>query len=96
MVKCAAGNIKRARASVDETALREMFSNIDHLILPPTHIWNYDETNVTDNPGAKTVIVRRGTKRVENVSEYSKVAISIVACCNAAGDLMPTLCRLQS
>ena len=33
---------------------------------------------VTDNPGAKTVIVRRGTKRVENVSEYSKVAISIM------------------
>ena len=35
------------------------------------------------------LIVRRGTKRVENVSEYSKVSISIMACCNAAGDLMP-------
>ena len=62
MVKRAAGNIKRARASVDETAVWEMFSNIDHLILLPTHIWNYDETNVTDNPLAKTVIVRRGIK----------------------------------
>ena len=54
MVKRETGNIKRARASVDETAVREMFSNIDHLTLPPTHIWNYDEINVTDNPDAKT------------------------------------------
>ena len=45
MVKRATGNIKRARASVDETAVREMFSNTDNLILPPTHIWNYDETH---------------------------------------------------
>ena len=56
MVKRAADNIKRARASVDETAVREMFSNIDNLILPPTPMWNYDETNVKDNPGVKTFL----------------------------------------
>lgn len=89
LVTRAAGNIKRARAAVSEEVVREFFNNIEHLQLEPTHIWNYDETNLTDDPGSKPVVVRRGTKRVENVCEHSKVAISLLACASASGELLP-------
>lgn len=90
LVTRSAGNIKRARSAVSEEVVRDFFSNIEHLQhLQPTHVWNYDETNLTDDPGAKLVVVRRGTKRVENVCDHSKVAISLLVCGSASGELLP-------
>ncbi|KAJ8961477.1 hypothetical protein NQ318_014725 [Aromia moschata] len=55
------------------------------------NLYNYDETNVTDDPGAIKVIVPRNTKRVERVQEHSRASISIMVCGNPNGDLLPPM-----
>jgi hypothetical protein len=57
--------------------------------VPPENIWNYDETNLTDDPGAKIVIFKRGVKYAEQIRNHSKSAISMVFCGNAADNLVP-------
>ncbi len=57
--------------------------------VPPENIWNYDETNLTDDPGAKKAIFKRGVKYAEQIRNHSKSAISMMFCENAAGDMVP-------
>ena len=59
--------------------------------IPPENMWNYDETNMQDDPGKDWVIVRRGRKRVENAKDYSKTTISAMWCGNAAGEMLPPM-----
>ena len=40
--------------------------------VPATNIFNYDETNLQDDPVQSWVFVRRGRKQVENVKDTSK------------------------
>ncbi|KAJ8940620.1 hypothetical protein NQ318_004544 [Aromia moschata] len=47
------------------------------------YIYNYDETNTTDDPGARKVIVPRNCERVERAQNFSRRVISIMVC----GDL---------
>jgi len=35
--------------------------------IPPSRIYNYDETNFTDDPGNKKVLCKKGTKYVEQI-----------------------------
>ena len=52
----------------------------------PENIYNYDETNMTDDSGAKTDIVKRGhARQVERKLEHSKQSTSIKFAGNAAG-----------
>ena len=85
-------NIKRARASVDKAAIEEFFEELQETVqgvsLPCSNILNDDETNLSDDPGKKCVIVRRGRRHVENVREHSKTSISIIWCGSAAGSLL--------
>jgi len=47
-----ASNIKRKRAGVDVETLNEYVDLHEELEgVPPGNIWNYDETNLTDDPG---------------------------------------------
>ena len=60
-----ASNIKRSRAQVNEETVRNFFvefKNVceEHDTIAPENIVNYDETNLTDDPGKKWVLVRRG------------------------------------
>lgn len=50
-----ASNIKRARASVGRADIMEFFNNIKHVLesVSAKQVFNYDETNFTDDPGAK-------------------------------------------
>lgn len=57
--------------------------------VPPHNVWNYDETNLVDDPGNKKVITRRGAKYPEQIQNASKACTSIMVCGNAAGDLVP-------
>lgn len=88
-----ASNIKRSRASVDQDDVNKFFENIAPALLESTgdHIYNYDETNITDDPGARKVIVPRNCKRVERVQNFSRTAISIMVCGTASGDLLPPM-----
>ena len=71
--------------------VNEFFRNISGVIQDtgPENIFNYDETNVTDDPGSKKVLVPRGARRIERVQEHSKMAISIMVCGSASGELLP-------
>ena len=53
----------------------------------PENIVNYDESNLTDNPGNKKVITRKGVKRVTRIIDHSKSLTSIMSA-TASGRLM--------
>ena len=57
-----ASNITRARASIDEEQVNNYFDRLQSSFdvlgsVPPSHIFNYDESNVTDDPGKLPVLV---------------------------------------
>jgi DDE superfamily endonuclease/helix-turn-helix, Psq domain len=85
-----ASNIKRSRAAVDERTVREYITNLKDVVkdVPVENIWNLDETNLSDDPGKRRVICRRGTKYPEKVCNFSKSSTSVMMCGNAAGELL--------
>lgn len=93
-----ASNIKRSRSSVDQEDVMKFFENITPALLESTgdHLYNYDETNVTDYPGARKVIVPRNSKRVERVQNHSRTSISIMVCGSASGVLLPPMVVYKS
>lgn len=86
-----ASNIKKCRAAVNEKTLRDYIDNLDLELkdVPATNIWNFDESNLTDDPGKKKVLTKRGTKYPENICNTSKTSISLMFAGNAAGEMMP-------
>lgn len=86
-----AQNIKRCRANITKDVLREYFQNLAEVLenVEPTHIVNYDETNLTDDPGKQKVLCRRGSKRVERIMDSSKSSTSVMMAVTAAGHLLP-------
>ena len=68
--------------------------NIDNLEISiegvsAANIFNYDETNIKDDPSAKKVIVSSGKRRIERNAEHSKQSFSIMFCRNSAGTYLP-------
>lgn len=86
-----ASNIKRSRAAINKETLTDYFENLKSTLadVPPDRIWNYDETNLTDNPGSKRVIIKRGVKYPERICNSSKSSISLMMAGSAAGELLP-------
>ncbi|CAH2004705.1 unnamed protein product [Acanthoscelides obtectus] len=84
-------NIKRVRAAVNEEAIKNYFNHLKMEIenIPPHLIYNYDETNLVDDPGKKKVLTKRGTKYPEAIKNSTKAAFSLMMCGNAAGQLLP-------
>ena len=82
-----ATNVKASRAEISSEMISEYIDNLSE----PSNLFNYDETNVTDDPGAKKVFVRRGLCRIEKKMEHSKQTISIMFCGNAMGEFLPPL-----
>lgn len=84
-------NIKKARASVDEEMLREYITNLIKTMenVVPENVYNFDETNLTDDPGSKRCVVKRGTKYPAVIRNTSKTSISIMMAGNAVGELLP-------
>jgi hypothetical protein len=96
-----ASNMKRTRAEINAESINEYFDEIEKLYdvlgnVPPENIYNYDETNFTNDPGKSIVICRRGRKRVEVVRDSTKQAFSVMWCGNAAGELLPPMVVYKS
>ena len=91
MTKRIATNIKEVRAKVSKKDLEVYMANLEPVIegVPPENIVNYDETNLTDDPGSQNVICRRVTKRVERVMNTSKTSTSIMFSGTASGHMLP-------
>ena len=77
-----ADNIKPARAEIDRYSECLYFDELSITLqnIPNTNILNYDETNVSDNPGSKTVVCKRDLKRVERKMQHSKGAYVLWDC----------------
>lgn len=86
-----AANISSDRAALDSEAIDTFFNNYEKTIenIEPDCIINYDETNLTDDPGSKKYIYKRGCKYPERVINSSKSAISIMFSGTASGILLP-------
>lgn len=86
-----ASNIKNARAEVSLDTLNIYFDNLEKELdgIPAENIYNYDESNLTDDPGKKQVITKRGCKYPERIIHSSKSSLSIMFCGNASGNLIP-------
>ena len=83
--------IKRSRAAVSRTVVKQYFDHLEKELegVPPSNIVNYDETNLTDDPGRKKVIVKRGCKYPDRVINSSKVSTSIMFAAAADGTILP-------
>lgn len=95
-----AQNIKTGRAKVGKKIVEEYFANLANTLkdknenneeigVPASHIFNYDETNLSDDPGRKKCIFKRGVKYPERVKDSTKSAISIMFCGSASGKMLP-------
>lgn len=84
-------NIKKSRANITTDDINDYMDRLEQTIasIPPSRIYNYDETNLTDDPGTKKVISKRGSKYVERICNSSKSAISLMFCGNAEGHVLP-------
>lgn len=84
-------NIKRVRAAVDEETIQLYFNHLKKELMgvSPRLIFNYDETNLVDDPGKKKILSKRGCKYPEAIKNSTKAAVSIMICGNAAGDILP-------
>lgn len=89
-------NIKLSRAGLTVEGMNVYFDNLtasltlpDGSIIPPERIFNYDETNLSDDPGAKRCIFKRGVKYPERVRDSSKACTSLMFCGSATGQMLP-------
>ena len=89
-------NIKRARAAVTAPIVQDFFKHLEETLkdadgnpIPPTHIFNYDETNLSDDPGNKKCVFKKGVKYPERVRDFSKTCVSIMFAGSAAGNMIP-------
>lgn len=89
-------NIKSVRASVSAASVSNYFDNLekslmnpDGTVVPPCNIFNYDETNLSDNPGSKKCIFKRGVKYPERIMDSTKSSTSIMFCGSASGSMLP-------
>jgi len=80
---------------VSATEVKEYFSNLKETLdnggepIRKENIFNYDETNLSDNPGTKKCIYKRGVKYPERIKDSTKSAISVMFCGSASGDMLP-------
>lgn len=83
-------NIKRNRAKIDSDIINLYFDKLESTIesVPPENIINFDETNFTDDPESKKVVVRKGQKHVENILDHSKSSYSVMFAGSADGKLL--------
>lgn len=84
-------NIKRARAQISNEILDIYFNELEKALqgIPANAIFNYDESNLSDDPGKKKLIFRRGVKYPDRVINHTKSSISIMMCGSADGCMLP-------
>lgn len=84
-------NIKRSRAATSPEDISSYFDHLEKSLenVPPSNIVNFDETNLSDDPGRKTIITKRGCKYPERVMNSTKSSTSIMFAASGDGVLLP-------
>ena len=86
--------ISPSKALITVDAIHQFFSLLSPQLsgddaIDPSCILNYDETNLTNDPGSQVVIVRRSQKSNRKVMRNSKAGFSVMFAGSASGVLMP-------
>lgn len=83
-------NISVKRAALTQEVIENFFVNARQTLenVTPECLVNYDETNLTDNPGAKKFIFKRGCRYPERVINSTKTSVSIMYAGSADGQLL--------
>lgn len=91
-------NIKRSRAKVSPEIIREYMAHLQPELekVPASNIFNYDETNLRDDPGSEEAFFGGGSKYNEQIRNSSKEAISLMFCCSADGQMLPPMVLYKS
>lgn len=89
-------NLKTSKAKLTRTFIGEYFNNLKKTItfdngeyISASYIFNYDETNLSDDPGSQKCFFKKGCKYPERVMDSSKTSISVMFSGSAAGELLP-------
>lgn len=84
-------NIKTARAEKTEDEISSYFDNLEKTMrgVPAENVLNYDETNLSDDPGSQKCIFRRGTKYPERSMNSTKSSISLMFAISGDGESLP-------
>ncbi|KAL0870945.1 hypothetical protein ABMA27_004770 [Loxostege sticticalis] len=84
-------NISKARAEKGSQEIIDYFENLKSTLkdVPSENIINFDETNLSDDPGSSKCIFRRGVKYPERIANSTKGNISIMFTATANGKCLP-------
>ena len=84
-------NIKRSRAQISGEILDKYFDELEKALegIPPEAIFNYDESNLADDPGKKNFIFKRRVKYPDRVINHTKTSISFMMCGSADSCMLP-------
>ena len=84
-------NISKEKALINADVITEIIRNIRETLkgMPSTNIYNYDETNLSDDPGVKRCIFKRGVKYPQRVIYATKSMTSVMYCASAMGGILP-------
>lgn len=58
--------------------------------VPASNIFNYNETNLQDDPEKKKMLFHRGTKYLEGICNFTKTATTVIMCGSVSGVLLPS------
>ena len=84
-------NISKKRAGVGQEAINLYFQELEKSLdgVPPENIINYDETNLTDDPGRRQIIFKRGTRYPERILNGTKASTSLMLAGTASREVVP-------
>ena len=84
-------NLKATKAHITADIIHSFFDNLNESLsdVPPSNIFNFDETGLCDDPARKHCIFKRGTKYPERLVTSSKANISLMFCGSAEGKMLP-------
>lgn len=89
--------VSRRSATADPYVIFNFYSllqqEMDRLDLhdKPSHIWNLDESFLPSDPTRMLCVTGKGQSAHRNIMGSGKDNTSFLACCSAAGKLMPPL-----
>lgn len=83
--------ITRKRAQVTQEMVQNYFDYLHKELqdVPPSNIFNFDETGFHDIPKKQTLLFRRSCKNPEIILNSTKSCYTVMFCCNATGEFVP-------